>query len=601
MNLRIIILTLFLSSNIRGQNNLIHNHSFETNIASEPNAPCKISQLENLQVWEDDHQTQFNDPVNFCDYLKCSNDDCFKCEWLHSPDWFKADNGVTNPNNNTHAVVIYSVPANNPFGLEFKMIKARTGEGYCGMLPGELIEQKFFNSSPIVGGKRYTFSMYVQIAPFYSKLKSVNPTDFSSHGFVNDQNSVFTLNVYLGKNKIKYHQEAIVCNSPFETTINNDFKDFTTNSIVNLKSFQIPIINFSPLQWHRLTFEFVCPSNHNWDYIAIEEALGSEGNNAYLLIDDVSLVQTCELSCYPTSGIPNPVIGMPTAYTIPLQISNLNNVEKARLEIFPVNGANAIYDATYHWTNGITQNIYWNGIGVAAATYVSKLTCDNECGQFIFTNQVVHFGSAAPYPPNTPGSKIEERQIYSCCLLDYTISNATMTNSHYYKPRNNIYVINNVNFSNGSNTSLVAGEQIQMTGEISTQSTAELSVYIEDCPDSHKVGNPESSVLTDKDFTFIGGQYSESKDSINQTNLQVGDHFVIFPNPNNGNFFVNFGTEYELPKSIIIEDVLGSRILKMDNPDKYSLEFDMKNYAEGVYTIKALYKTSWVTKKIVKM
>ena len=590
--IRTIIFVLVTSYNIFSQNNLIHNASFEDVDIDYWDSPCKIGQAECMEVWEDDHQFLWNSLTACSQYLHCSETFCSPCAMPHSPDWFMSQG--------FHAYVGYKdkpTPA-NPHGL-VHTINARTGSGYIGMFPGELIEQKFFNSVPIIGGKKYVFSMYIQIARsdffrFNSSPPALLPLNNTIPNF--GDNSVMDLNIYLGKNKIKYSQLQLSCNwNIFNTNMLNDnFKDLAFNSIFQLKNFKVTPINHPYLQWHKLTFEFECPTNHSYDYIAIEQALDANdlANNAYILIDDVSLIESCEFGCYKTSGTPDPIIISPAnTYNVPLQITNLNNVEKLKIEIFTILGQSPIYTMNYNYTNGINTDVFWNGDAlnappVAIGAYTCKLTCKNDCGIYTFSQNIVNIGTSAPYAPNLPLNKIEEKQFKSCCLIDYNLHDKTLSANTHYQVQENIYVNSNV-YNPNINLQLEAGNSIEINGEFGTDANSEFSAYIVDCPDAHKLSHP---ILNDKDFIFYEDSTSKTmdvNDRLDQNNL------TLSPNPTTNGII-----DIETQLNIISVEVLNS-FSQFISTFYNTKTIDLSNCSNGVYLLKINTAQKVIIKKII--
>lgn len=569
--------------NAKSQNNLIHNASFETSESGKSLSPCRIGQGDNLDVWEDDHNFVWSNPLDICSWLDCDKTcGVVPCKLFHSPDWY-FDNGTKEK---FFERICTSTQVNSGC---VNSLSGHSGNGYIGMRASELIEQKFFNSNPIISGKKYTFSLYIRIPNdlTFSFNSSSNPLNsYNNLGLIYNIQSQFRLSIYLATQKIKYQDGVLTCNYGDE---GDDKKDLS-NNIVKINEFSISPMNYPYGQWHKLSFEFICPSNHNYDWIAIEQNkdMNDAANRGYILIDDVSLIESCELGCYPTSGIPNPVIGTPTTgYNVPLQISNLNNVEKAKVEIFPLNGASPIVSFNYHYSNGIPFNIYWNGYTssamAASGIYICKLVCENDCGTFTFAHQFFHGGSLPPLPISPPNSKIEEKLINPCCLLDYTISNKTMNGMQYFKPRNNLYVNSNVFFSTNSNITLVAGQQIEFLSEIEANANSEIAAYIEDCPDSHREGS--GTVLTEKDFEIIGTTNFLSTSYKSNDYLSTSNYSII-PNPNNGSF--NYIINKPMRGYLYITNQLGIRISEMEVSEYNTKLFVNLSGMRGVYYLNYL-------------
>lgn len=589
--INIVFFVFFMLPSV-AQNNLIHNASFEDVDSDNSDSPCKVSQLENAQVWEDDHQFIWNDPLSPCaNYLKCSENTCAPCADPHSPDWFKSDN--------LHATLSYKdLPIINGVWHTTYNVQGRTGSGFIGMFPGELVEQKFFNSNQIVGGKKYTFSMYVQIAKpeFYRMQKSppvAYPISDVLAGF--NDNSVLDLNVYLGKNKIKYQQLQLSCKwNMFHSTVDDNFKDFSANSIVLLKNFKISPINEPYHQWHKLTFEFECPSSIEYDYIGIEQDWNKDNlaNNGYILIDDVSLVESCELTCYQTSGIPSPRFSSGGTYPGPaLIISNLYNVEKAYFEIYTMLGQLINTSYYYNYSNGINVPLIWgSGSGFANGLYIIKLYCENDCGNFTFSHVFAQVTNGANSPPNT---KIEEKIFRPCCIIDYNINNRTFNFAKSYQVKENIYVNTNVHTVLNGNLDLKAGKNIEITGEFEAKNNSEFQATIVECGDAHRTAD---NILTDNDFIFYELTNEESRILIIKKNS-----LSVIPNPTSGQFFLKSKNNFENDQNTItIQDILGKTLFSFSNENlKEGFLIDLKDYENGMYILK--YKNPEGTNECIKI
>jgi len=163
------------------------------------------------------------------------------------------------------------------------------------------LDKSFFNSNPIIAGKKYTFSAYIRIPNHLTtNIQGINtstgifyPDNLSQIADLNyNLESVFSLNVYLSTQEIKYSNTLPTCNS---ATWHDNFKDLSFNSIVQIKNFQISPRNYTYGEWHRISFEFICPSNKQYDWIGIEQDHDSnnQANIGYILIDDVSLIESC--------------------------------------------------------------------------------------------------------------------------------------------------------------------------------------------------------------------------------------------------------------------------------------------------------------------
>lgn len=587
---------LFFTNKMIAQNNLIHNGSFEDKDEGFESSPCKISQLSNAQVWEDDHKF-FYDGIQLETYLNCTNSDAVPCKWYHTPDWIH-NSDLSATSNFCHAIERIG-----PAQIK-QAINAHSGEHFVGMYPAELIEQQFFNSNPIVAGKRYTFSMYIRI-PDRIAIKSANPANSSWADQPGGGKNFSSISIYLSTQKIEYAFETFDCPAdgnpqPFAAT--NNFKDLTFNQITKIKTFVVDKTNHPIGDWHLVSFDFICPNTSNYDWLAIE--LDGIGSYYYILIDDVSLVETCELGCYNTSGIPNPIISTPVGYNVPLQITGLDNVEHCLVEVYPLSGQDPIWSADFTYSNGIDVPIYWDGMmplvggGVTTVSnglYICKVTTDNDCGRHTYSKQffkAVDRIWGPPLPNFPPSTKIEEKVLKECCIYDYQYFNKSFSGTISDKVINDFTVWMNVKYLSGSNSLVIAGHEIAIFNDVEIHENSNFSAFISQCP------NAKNMIQTEQN-NFV--ELTNENQGMKKSNIQfkeVKDDLFIVPNPTKGIFSVNI----DLGKEGIIEvyDIRGNLVQNVPiegTKDKYV--FDLSNNYSGMYIVRMKTKEDVITKKII--
>lgn len=106
--------------------------------------------------------------------------------------------------------------------------------------------------------------------------------------------------------------------------------------------------------------------------------------------------------------------------------------------------------------------------------------------------------------------------------------------------------------------------------------------------------------------TNYDGEKSTSNEVINSNErkseiAQAFHDIDVFPNPSNGNFTVSLNDNAELPKSIIVRDVLGKEIINIHNPKEYIQNIDLKPFNNGIYIIVIYYSNDIITKRIMKI
>ncbi len=620
MKFKVIIIFIFFVNSIYSQNNLLHNAGFETAENNQTNAPCRHGVADLLDDWETDAFYP-----GTCNYQNCNgnyNCNCQPCQTFSSPgfhttDWMKVIM-TNNPNFCTQTFCWLKEETNIPDNLNqgsfiYRPITGRNGsESYIGMSKFELIQQKFYNSNPIVGGKTYVFSAYVRIPkkPTIFRANS-NPGNSCGSSIAGNPNALIqyqspqemSLDIYLSSSKIKYlNNTFLLCGSDGS----DGFKQ-TSNNIVKLNTFDLNSNIQNYYNWHRISFEFVCPSNHNYDWFTMEIS-NSNFNTPYLIIDDVSIVEKCELECTTTSGIPNPLIASAVSNNCAQgQVSNIQNVSDLKIEIFTLHGQ-LIRVQQFYSINGFATPRYWDGntqalSPVAPAEYILKATCTNACGTFTFAEQIIH---SCPFASNPPDILAEE-EFKPCCEINHFFNNKTFGSvsglpyQYFYHPKSGIYV-NDCSFTTGGATTLKAGKEIVFSGEtqITSHPLVNFQAIIEECSDAHRLAN---TILTDKDFIFYESTGIEDNKNdipkLNNNNL-LHNTFKIIPNPNNGKFKIMFDKNTSFPEKVIINDLLGKEVFVVLSPNVYEFEIDLLHLNAGIYFVNIYFNNVIQSQKVVK-
>jgi len=71
---------------------------------------------------------------------------------------------------------------------------------------------------------------------------------------------------------------------------------------------------------------------------------------------------------------------------------------------------------------------------------------------------------------------------------------------------------------------------------------------------------------------------------------------VIYPNPNNGGFTIDFTGTKELPKSVSFYSIEGA-LIRQTEVQEYSIEFN--EFSKGIYLIRFVYDDQFVTRKVI--
>ncbi|QHI35902.1 hypothetical protein IMCC3317_12500 [Kordia antarctica] len=315
---------------------------------------------EGLSVWESDMRTVTK-------IITAPGELPVKSQFLlHSPDWF-----MVNTHSGTNKLRAYDEDGS--------VVMPYSGLGYMGMAPGELVQQKFFNANKFEEGETYTLRFYI---------RSINNAS-------RDWSTGLDLNVYLRKNDMEYSLGANQFDNRCDPSKYYN-KESMSNTLQVLNK-PIDIVNYPTGEWYPITIEFVAPSD-SYDWIVIETESASLCDGSYILLDDFKLAKSCIFpDCSRTSGEVFPHHNGFVSTTVPLKITNLNNVASVTTEIFTMLGQ-PIWNYSVSCPNGIVDPIFWDGRNntgslVANASYLLKVTYTNDCGTETKTSVVEKAGN----------------------------------------------------------------------------------------------------------------------------------------------------------------------------------------------------------------
>ena len=176
------------------------------------------------------------------------------------------------------------------------------------------------------------------------------------------------------------------------------------------------------------------------------------------------------------------------------------------------------------------------------------------------------------------------------------IQNITV-NTQFDKHQNSKISVQNVTVNNGpfyvsSNT------EIELLPDVNINSGTWAELYIAPaCAGGARLANTNNE---NRDYTYNSSS-SETENNLKHADVEsINSELNVFPNPNNGEFKLTLNNSIELPKSIVIRDVLGREIKTVINPTTYEHVFDLKNMNEGLYMINVFYSDKTLSKRIIK-
>ncbi len=170
------------------------------------------------------------------------------------------------------------------------------------------------------------------------------------------------------------------------------------------------------------------------------------------------------------------------------------------------------------------------------------------------------------------------------------IKNVTFNSSQSFHYNSKVS-LQNVSTLPSSGLIITSNTEIELLPEINFASGSDNELYITPaCNGAARMSNSNDSNTSN----------SNTLRTINDNSkLQVYD-LNIYPNPNNGEFLLVLNNQIELPKSIVVRDIMGKDIKTIVNPVLYELTFDMKYLNDGLYIVNIYYSDKTISKKLVK-
>lgn len=510
------------------------------------------------------------------------------CQWgdLHSPDWFLV------------APSFLYLQEPTPFpGGPLQTVNANSGSGYIGMGPAELIQQKFDNDNKFIEGKEYTLSLYIRTT---GKYGAGSNADWISPNNCN-------LKVYLRKNDAAYSSAAQKVQNRCTETYND--KSFTTVTQINILDMTVNLSTYPPGQWYPITVTFTAP-HPNWNWVIIETNETPLNCDTYLLIDDMTIAQSCEFdNCDRLQGLVVPEVNGPITAGQPLVIKNLENVSTVTVNYKAISGSAVYYSETHSCVNGINWDIYWNGktaggSGVAPGTYLAEIIATNNCGPS--TNNVL-FTVVDDYdPPLTPypscaGVIIPEQ----CCSSqpDIYIDNVTLPGTALinYVAQHNIFssTIDDVTIQNTANVVYQAGNEIIIGPHTIIENGATFHAFIAPCVDGLRSSDvpPVDNTIEVLDDSFVNVPFIQLTNSTLPDNVEKNElkPDVLLSSLGQS----SFGAQSVNTTITTIElmDISGKKIFGKSVYDKYT-QLSFTEYSQGIYILRVFTSSGFKNFKI---
>lgn len=532
---------------------------------------------------------------------------------LHSPDWFM-DGVFQELIDGTSTMGTFPKLSLEDNGVD---VDPMFGNGFIGMGPGELIQQKFASNNRLEDNETY-------LLRFYIRTTSNNISFMGAQGVINPGGSPdwtlgqTHLKVFLRKSNYEYSTAAnSVSNQCDPDTYFDKNNQNNTEQILDLP---IDANQYPPGEWHKIEIQVDSPGE-DYDWIVFElqrdHDLCDHGN--YLLLDGFSLEKglDCETVCSETDGDIDPNFQTNINAGSLFTISNIGNIQHAQITIYQ--GTMIILTEEAWCTNGIDHDLYWDGTysnpnppfngeftSVAPGSYSYSLSLSNDCGSINFSG-TINVSASYTGPLNTNlGDGCNNGVLDTptpCCVSapDLWIDNVTIPGytRHEYVYIDNIWASTTVP---GSSDAVIvpyqgdvlfrSGKQVTLDAGFDARFGSNFVAEIIPCVDF-------TTRLTDAETLGHGFNVIEdaTREDIGETD-GTGDAIVIvFPNPNNGRFTISVNTQFDLGQ-LDIYDVSGVNVLSKRITETSS-SIDISSFGKGVYLAKIQVGGKVVTKKIV--
>lgn len=579
---------------------------------------CKKSSFKDqicVEDWRSDFILKQNSQNSACTN---GNPDGCREYYLHSPDWFSTSTFIENFQIKSKIRLQEQVPQSNNYVDVF----ANTGNSYIGIGPGELLQQELDQNNQLLPGNGYTLSLYLRpvVNP---QVKGPDGTSNLGFGSWSNPNKC-TLRVYLRTNDAEYTSAANNL-SNFNSSIFFNKTLWNANTHQLILEIEIDLNQYPAGIWHPITVNFIAPTtNYKWLIIETEESNGSNNemnHSTYLALDDISISESCLTpSCSRIEGIMAPQIsGVDLNTNSFIYFSNLDNISKAKLEVFNSIGQPPLRSIEVECINGLPVQyilnsstnsttthypIQWDGkndfgSNVANGNYILRLTVENNCKRQTFIYQIIKSnnftGVIEVYPP------CSSNQIpIECCDLvqNIYIDNITFEANPVlirYVASGAIIIGSNgpVHFETGCNVEFQAGIGIYNGPNITSEPGTNVHEFLKRCSAPSNL-RPSDVPPIANEFSFLTNELgsnnlpdlssfdSKTEELIkNAWDLKDSKELIISNTDND----LTITAPDEGSKNIVIYSVTGELIFTEQNNNDINFTINTSNYAAGLYFI----------------
>lgn len=181
------------------------------------------------------------------------------------------------------------------------------------------------------------------------------------------------------------------------------------------------------------------------------------------------------------------------------------------------------------------------------------------------------------------------------CPHNLSLCNAVIKGSALI-PGEAAYNVDNIITVAGSG----CGYQIESTGNVSMQAGMEIQLK-----EGFSAKGEFKGIITPcTSFSqrLVNSAYGETSNPGAISGIKARDSydFSVFPNPTSGKFSVALNNVRQLPNSIVVEDLLGRKLVSVDKIQSSVVELDLENCPAGLFLIKINYPDRTVARQLVK-
>lgn len=177
------------------------------------------------------------------------------------------------------------------------------------------------------------------------------------------------------------------------------------------------------------------------------------------------------------------------------------------------------------------------------------------------------------------------------------VANHTATGTEVYQLNNKVSVFN-FTANAGSNVTITSATEIEMLpSNMQALNGSLYSAYITPtCTGGamapyhapEVVGVHDGETLTPEQVTLSIKEAEEA------------ENYTVYPNPSDGMFKLSLDANSGLPKSIMVQDVMGNTVMTVASPQSTEYTFNLTGSANGLYLIKINYNEKTILKKLIK-